>query len=117
MTLLWTINFASYGYFTLLQFAIIALSALQNSGIENTKIIGDKPKKEGLKCQVRVVTNILDLMVALAKLDNSDLIQTFAVTTADVHMIPKFYPEEMVSSIVANYKFSLIQNTVDRCIC
>ena len=126
-----------------------ASSALQNSANENIKsailghfssqdinsakdtpweksdvaVIGDKLKRRDSSVRSEKEANVHDLMVALAKLDNSDLIPTFAVTAAELHKIPKFKSEEIIStSIVQSLvslenKFSLIQITVDRFIC
>ena len=87
-----------------------ASSAVQNSAIENIKsailehfslqeisnakdilwekcdvtIIGDKLKRRDSSVRSEKEANVHDLMVALTKLDNSDLLPTFAVTATEL---------------------------------
>ena len=86
-------------------------------------IIGDKLKRRDFSVRSEKEANVHDLMVALTKLDNSDILPTFAVTATELYKIPKFNPEEIVSTSIVDRlvslenKFSIIQNTVDRCVC
>ena len=67
--------------------------------------------------------NIHDILAALIKLDNCGQIPSIAVSATELHMMPRFNPEEHVPSPVVERvqilenKFSQMISTLDRCLC
>ena len=123
--------------------------AMQNSSIENIKhavlghfssqevinskdllwetcdmtVIGEKFKRKDSQVRTEKEANLCDILSALVKLDEQNKSPKFAVLATDLNKIPKFNPEEIISTSVVERlvtlesKFCHIQSTLDRCLC
>ena len=86
-------------------------------------IIGEKQKRRDSCVRSEKEANIHDILAALIKLDNCGQVPSIAISATELHMIPRFNPEELVPSSVVERvqilenKFSQMINTLDRCLC